>query len=154
LYTFVVLYRQRLSRIAMKDNLDNLLLELILMDTIATTGGRCIQGAERVIQRYVPTGLYDRIIERYDEISDDRDDINPHFLDPWLRLAALKDSRWKRKMILRFLCILSAGGAIGKSELSDVAALAAAMNASRECSQILCIANRTNQHPLLLARRC
>jgi hypothetical protein len=136
----------------MKDHLDNYLLELILMDTIAATGGRCIPGAERVIQRYMPPGLYDRIIERYDELSDDRDDDNPNFLDPWLRIAARQDSRWKRKMILRFLCILRAGGAISQSELSDVAALAAAMNASRECGQVLCLAIRTATPSLMTPR--
>jgi hypothetical protein len=135
----------------MKAYLDNYVLELILMDTIATTGGRCCQGAERVIQRYVPPGLYDRIIERYDELSDDRDDFNPNFLDPWFKLAASKDSRWKRKMIQRFLCILRASGPIGKSELRDVAALAAAMNASGECSQVLCVATRTDQYSVSTA---
>jgi hypothetical protein len=77
--------RQERSRLGMRASLDDYLLELILMDTIAVAGGRPIPGAERVIQRFLPTGLYDRIIARYDALSDDRDDSSADLLLPWLR---------------------------------------------------------------------
>lgn len=121
----------------MQESLDDHLLELILMDTIAVAGGRPIRNAERVIQRFLPEGLYDRIIERYDELSDDADDTDPRALLRWLRVAARKDTCWKRKMIMRFLCIVRAGDPIGYAELAEVAALASAMGARRECRQIL-----------------
>jgi hypothetical protein len=126
--------------------LDEYLLELILMDTIAIAGGRCIPDAERVIQHFIPQGLYDRIIARYDGLSDDRDDHDPRFLERWLRLAAGKDAQWKRKMITRFLCILHAGGDLGVAELTEVAALAARMNAAAECRQVFCVAHRSARH--------
>jgi hypothetical protein len=132
----------------MKELLDTYLLELILMDTAASSRGRCIPGAERIIQRSFPPGLYDCIMQRYDELSDDQDDSNPHFLDPWLRMAANQNPRWKRKMILRFLCIMHAGGPIGRAELSDVAVLAAAMGASREYGQALCSAIHINRRSI------
>lgn len=116
-------------------HLDDYVLELILMDTIAVAGGRARPGAEQAIQRFLPAGLYDRIIARYAALSDDEDD-DPYLLLPWLRKAARKDSRWKRRMIVRFLCIVRAGGALGADELAEVAALAAAMGAGRECRQV------------------
>ncbi len=116
--------------------LDDYLLELILMDTIAVAGGRCAPGVERTIQRFLPDGLYDQIVERYDAISWDADDEDPHLLTPWLRKAAGKNSRWKRRMIVQFLNILRTGGPLGPAEWAEVAALAAAMGAGRECRQV------------------
>jgi len=127
----------------MRTPLDTYVLELILMDTISVAGQRCIPGAERTIQRFIPEALYERIIERYDELSDDLDDRDPCFLDRWLRLAAQKDAHWKRKMIKRFICIMRAGGSIGALELAQVASLAAAMDACRECRQLFGVAFRT-----------
>lgn len=121
----------------MRASLDDYLVELILMDTIAVAGGRLIPNAESVIQGFLPPGSYDRIIARYDELSDDGDDAGPGIPLRWLRIAARKDARWKRKMIARFLCILAAGGPIGYAELAEVAALASAMGAGRECRQVL-----------------
>lgn len=120
----------------MRATLDDYLLELILMDTIAVAGDCVAPDAERVILRFLPAGLYERIMARYDALSDDRDDNNPALLKPWLGLAASKSSRWKRKMVARFLCILAAGGAVGDAELAEVAALASAMGARRECRQV------------------
>ncbi len=121
----------------MRQSLDDYLLELILMDTMAVAGGRPIPNAEGVIQRFLPRGLYARIIERYDELSDDGEDDNPNALARWLRIAEHKSPRWKSKMIVRFLCIVAAGGPVGYAELAEVAALASAMGAGRECRQIL-----------------
>jgi hypothetical protein len=120
----------------MRKSLDDYLLELILMDTIAVAGGHPNPGAEQVIQSFLPEGLYDRIIDRYDELSDDDDDTDPYALLRWLRIAASKEARWKRRMIVRFLCIVRAGGPVGYAELAEVAALAVAMGAGRECRQI------------------
>jgi hypothetical protein len=127
---------QERPRLGVRATLDDYLLELILMDTIAVAGGRLIPGAERVIQRFLPMGLYDRIIARYDALSDDQDDDGPDLLRPWLKMAASKDSRWKRRMIVRFLCIMAAGGPAGYGELAEIAALATAMGAARECRQV------------------
>jgi hypothetical protein len=135
----------------MKTVLDEYLLELILMDTIAVTGKRCIPNVEHIIQRFIPEGLYDQIIARYDELSDDREDNNPFFLRRWLRIAASKDSRWKRKMIKRLLCVIRAGGPIGATELAEVASLAAAMGADQECRQVFTIAFNTGAHAWLRA---
>ncbi len=120
----------------MYSDLDEYLLELILMDTIAVVGGRCDPGAEQVIQRYLPAGLYDRIMARYDALSEYWPDDDPNLLAPWLRRAAARDSRWKRRMIVRFLCIMRATGPVGPAEWAEVAALAAAMDAGRECRQV------------------
>ncbi len=120
----------------MWSDLDRYLLELILLDTISVSGGRCIPQAERVIQHYLPPGLYDRIIARYDELSADFDERDARFLRQWFRRAARQAPSWKRRMIVRFLHILSAGGPIGLAELADVAALAAQMGARRECRQV------------------
>lgn len=120
----------------MRTTLDDYLLELILMDTIAVSGGRIIPDADRVIQRFLPPGLYERIIDRYDALAEDWDADEPTLLGPWLKIAASKNSRWKRRMVARFLSILAAGGTIGASELVEVAALASAMGAGRECRQV------------------
>ncbi len=121
----------------MYTNLDNWLLELILMDTIAIACDLPLPGAEQVIQHFLPIGIYDQIIARYDTLSEDGDDNDPCLLQPWLCKAARKDSRWKHRMIVQFLCIMRTGGAIGPEGWAKVAALAAAMGASRECRQIL-----------------
>ena len=119
--------------------LDDYLLELILMDTFSIAGHRCIPDAERIIQQFIPEGLYDRIIARYDELSDEGDDTDPSFLRRWLSVAASKDPPWKRKMIRRFLAIArrALAASVGSNELVEVASLAAAMGAASECRQVL-----------------
>jgi hypothetical protein len=140
------LCRHREPRDAMKNHLDFYLLELILMDTIATMRGRYIPGAERIIQSYIPKGLYERIIERHDQLTADLADDDPRYLELWYKVASGQPSRWKRKMIGRFLSILRAGGAIGAPELADIAALAATINATREWRRMLSL-TRASQHP-------
>lgn len=120
----------------MRNALDDYLLELILMDTIAVTGRRPLAGVEGIIQRFLPAGLYDRVMARYDALSEGWADDDPQLLAPWLKKAAAKDSRWKRRMITQFLCILHTSGAIGPAEWAEVAALAAAMGAVQECRQV------------------
>lgn len=120
----------------MHNHLDDYILELILMDTIAVAGGRPRPGAELAIQRFLPAGLYDRLIERYDALSEDVDEDASTLLQPWLKRAAAKSSRWKRRMIIQFIAIVRAGGAAGPAEWAEVAALAAAMGAGRECRQV------------------
>lgn len=120
----------------MRTKVDDYLLELILLDTIAVSGKRPLPGAERIIQRLLPAGLYDRLIERYDALTGDYDADEQTVLWPWLRKAAGRDSRWKRRMIINFLCVLRTGGPLGTDELAEVAALAARMGAGRECRQV------------------
>lgn len=120
----------------MRDLLDEYLLELILMDSLVFSSSRCIPGAERVIQSFIPPGFYDRIIARYDAVSDDWDDAEARVPVSWLGRAASQSSAWKRMMIERFLQIICLGGGISHQELREVAALAHSMGAEQECRQV------------------
>ncbi len=115
------------------DDLDELVLQLVLMDSLIAVG-RCPRPrAESMILRYLTPGAYDRIIERYDELSDDDEDLN---LSPWLQLAALEPSWWKVAMIERFLYLASLDRRLDDRALGDVATLAAAIGAREECRLI------------------
>ncbi len=116
------------------EDLDDLVLVLILMDSLISAGRRSRPRAEAMIARYLPPGTYTQVVERYDQLSDDDDeDVN---LLPWLRMAALKPSWWKVAMIERFLYLASLDRRLDDQTLGEVASLAAAMGAMEECRLI------------------
>lgn len=116
------------------DSLDDMVLELILMDSFISVGHRPRPRAEAMIIRYLPPGAYTQVIERYDELSDDdEENIN---LGPWLRRAALMSSWWKVAMIERFLYLASLDRQLDDQALAEVCTLAAAMGAMEECRRI------------------
>ncbi len=135
----------------MRNLLDNYLLELILMDSFVSTSARCIPQAESIIQSYLPAGLYEQIIERYDELSSTGavdDDLLPLL---WQKRAVRQNSAWKRMMIERCLQILCAGGCCDTLGLAEVAILARNMAAEQECRQAfarLAFAPPAPPHPL------
>lgn len=113
------------------DDLDDLLLELILMDWLVAAGHRPRPKAARMIARYLPPGSYERIIERYDALSDDSD--RDESLRPWLRKAARKASSWKTSMIGRFIDLVSLDWRLDEEALGEISALVVAMGAQEEC---------------------
>lgn len=116
------------------DDLDEVLLELILMDWLLAAGRRPRPQAEAIMLRFLPPGTYDRLIERYDELSDDDDD--DASLLPWLQRAALRSPWWKIAMIERFLYLDSLDSRLDDQALGEVASLSAAMGAREECRRI------------------
>lgn len=120
----------------MRDILDDYLLELILMDSLVFVSSRYIPDADRIIQSFIPAGIYDRIMARYAAIADDADDSYLCLPARWQQRATQKSSAWKRMMIMRFLQIVSADGHVRARDLAEVATLAQSMGAERECCQV------------------
>lgn len=120
----------------MRNILDDYLLELILMDSLVFASDRRIPDADRIIQSFIPAGLYDRIMARYAAIADDADDGYLYLPARWQQRAAQKSPAWKRMMITRFLQIISPDGCIGDRDLAEVADLAQSIGAERECCQV------------------
>ncbi len=116
----------------MRRVLDDYLLELILMDSLVFTSERHIPDAERIIQSFIPPGFYDRIIARYDTLSETWDDPDAALCAYWGR-AARKSSAWKRMMIERLLGIACYGGCADCRGPVEVAALAREIAATAEC---------------------
>jgi len=116
-------------------NCDDLLLDLILMDSLVATGRRPRPRAARMIPRYIPPGCYEQVIERYDVWSENSGHATD-LLRPWLRRAARKTSLWKIAMVERFLYLVSLDFRIDDRTLGEVAALADAMGAREECRLI------------------
>jgi len=116
------------------------------MDTIARPDGRRANTAEELIERSIPETYYERVMDRYDELSDDTDD-ESRLLEPWLARAAAKSSQWKAKMIWRFLYIVTVDERISNQAINEVISLAMAMDAGPECQQMLRIMLAPAQAP-------
>ncbi len=118
-----------------KERLDEQLLELILIDTVALVDPRRSCVAERLIERVLSPGDYLRVLDRYDEMTDDSDDESELMAICFTR-AASKDSHWKSKMLRWFTYIIGAGHPLCRDGLVEVASLAAAMGATIECKAL------------------
>ena len=121
-----------------RERLDELLLELILIDTVAHLQPERGQAAERLIDRVFPPAEYQRVMEYYDELSGDDDD-DTQLIPVWFLRAACKDSRWKSKMLRYFNHVIGLGQPLGDEGIGELAKLADAMGARLEC-QVLCLA--------------
>lgn len=118
-----------------KERLDELLLELILIDTVALADPRRGPVAERLIERVLSPGEYLRVLDYYDEMTDDSDDESVLVAVCFTR-AALKDSQWKTKMLRWFTHIVGVGRPLSEDGLVEVASLASAMGATLECQAL------------------
>lgn len=127
--------RDRLAMPVPKERLDELLLELILIDTVALVDPRRGPVAERLIDRVLSPGDYLRVLDRYDEMTDDSDDESELIAICFAR-AASKDSHWKSKMLRWFTHIIGAGHPLTEDGLVEVASLASAMSAAQECKAL------------------
>lgn len=123
--------KDRFSVPVPKERIDERLLELILIDTVAIADPSRGPVAERLIERVLPPSDYARVLDRYDELSDDDDD-EAGLVDFFFRCASAKDSHWKSKMLRWFMYIVGGGQGLSNEGLIEVASLAAAMGASRE----------------------
>lgn len=112
-----------------------MLLELILIDTVALVDPRRGPVAERLIDRVLSPGDYLRVLDRYDEMTDDSDDESELIAICFAR-AASKDSHWKSKMLRWFTHIIGAGHPLTEDGLVEVASLASAMSAAQECKAL------------------
>lgn len=128
--------RDRFSVPVSKERLDELLLELILIDTVALADPRRGPVAERLVERVLSPSDYARVLDRYDELSDDDDD-EAGLVEFVFRCASVKDSHWKSKMVRWFVYIVGGGRPLSNEALTEVAALAAAIGASREYQALL-----------------
>ncbi len=118
-----------------KERLDEMLLELILVDTVALADPRRSPIAERLIERVLSPADYLRVLDRYDEMTDDSDDESELIAICFAR-AASKDSHWKSKMLRWFTHIIGAGHPLDEDGLVEVASLASAMGATLECKAL------------------
>ncbi len=121
-----------------RERLDELLLELILIDTVARLKPERGPVAERLVERVFPPADYLRVIEYYDELSGDDDD-DTQLVPIWFLRAACKDSGWKTKMLRYFTHVVGLGQPLGDEGVAELARLADAMGARLEC-QVLCLA--------------
>lgn len=117
---------------APRERLDEQLLELILIDTVALASPERGPAAERLIERILPPAQYNRVLDRYDELSADDDD-EAGLVELCFRRAAGKDSHWKSKMLRWFAYIVGGGRSLSSEGLAEVACLAARMAAGCEC---------------------
>ena len=113
------------------ERLDELLLELILVDTVALADPRRGPVAEHLIERAMSPADYGRVLERYDELSVDDDD-EAGLVEFCFRRASAKDSHWKSKMLRWFTHVVGGGLPLSNDELVELAGLAAAMGAKPE----------------------
>lgn len=127
--------QDRLAMPIPKERLDELLLELILIDTVALAEPCRGPVAERLIERVLSPVDYMRVLDRYDELSDDSDDESALMAICFTR-AASKDSHWKSKMLRWFTHIVGAGRPLSQDGLAEVASLASAMGATLECKAL------------------
>lgn len=127
--------KDRFSVPVPKERLDELLLELILIDTVALADPERGPAAERLIERVLPPSDYNRVMARWDELSDDDDDESGLVEFCFLRAAA-KDSHWKSKMLRWFTYIVGGGRPLSSEGLTEVAGLASAMGAALECQAL------------------
>jgi hypothetical protein len=123
--------KDRFSVPVQKERLDEMLLELILVDTVALADPRRGPLAERLIERAMSPSDYTRVLDRYDELSDDDDD-ETGLIEFCFKRASAKDSHWKSKMLRWFTQIVGGGNPLSSDELIEVAGLASAMGANRE----------------------
>jgi hypothetical protein len=89
-----------------------------------------------LIERCIPEAYYDRVMDRYDALSDDSDD-ERHLVETWLAKAASKSSQWKAKMIWRFLYIVTVDERITNQAINEVISMALAIDAGPECQQMI-----------------
>ncbi len=127
--------RDRLAMPVPKERLDEMLLELILIDTVALVDPRRGPVAERLIDRVLSPGDYLRVLDRYDEMTDDTDD-ESELIGICFARAASKDSHWKSKMLRWFTHIIGAGHPLSEDGLVEMASLASAMGATLECKAL------------------
>jgi hypothetical protein len=119
-----------------KERIDEQLLELILIDSVAKRDLSRSHRADSLTDSLFTASDYARMIDRYDELSDDEDDeagLEEYF---FLR-ASVKDSHWKSKMLRLFVYIVGGGHGLSNEGLTEVASLAAAMGALREWDGLL-----------------
>jgi len=128
-------FQDRLGMPVPREKVDELLLELILIDTVALADPRRGPIAERLIERVFSPGDYVRVLDRYDEVSGDDDD-ESRMVAFYFARAACKDSRWKSKMIRWFTHIVGAGQSLTEDGLVEVANLASAIGATIECQAL------------------
>jgi hypothetical protein len=127
--------QDRLATPIPKERLDELLLELILIDTVALADPDRGPVAERLIERVLSPNDYMRVLDRYDQLSDDSDD-ESKLMSICFTRAASKDSRWKSKMLKWFTHIVGAGRPLSQDGLVEVASFASAMGATLECQAL------------------
>jgi hypothetical protein len=127
--------RDRFSLPVQTERIDELLLELILIDTVAVAKPHRASAAERLIARVFSRSDYARVLDRSDELSDDNDD-DSGLVDLYMLRASAKDSHWKSKMLRWFSYIVGGGCPLSNDDLAEIAGLASAMGATRECQAL------------------
>lgn len=116
--------------------LDDYLLRLILIDTVAMADSRRSQAAERVIEQFLPPYFYDRVMAHYDDLADDSDD-ERDLLAMWLGRAAHRGRDWKVAVLAQLLQVVSFNGVLEGSALAELSGLAQAIEAGRELAEVL-----------------
>lgn len=132
---FLARKSSRPRRPATPEELDDFLLELILIDTLTVADPTREELSERLIRRVIPRSIYPRVMDRYDDLSHNAAD-DADVLAQWLPRAAMKDNRWKAKMIRWFVLIVGGGRRVNSEQLIEIANLAAAMGAASHCQHL------------------
>jgi hypothetical protein len=119
-----------------KERTDEQLLELILIDSVARRDLSRSHRADSLTDSLFTTSDYARIMQRYDDLSDDEDD-ETGFEEYFFLRASMKDTHWKSKMLRLFVYIVGGGQGLSNEGLTEVASLAASMGAMREWDGLL-----------------
>jgi hypothetical protein len=119
-----------------RECLDDCLLQLILIDTVAMRHPRrgCI--AERIIERLMSIHQYDLVMARYDDLTDDTDD-ETGLVDKWFAVAAGRDSDWKGAMLAQLVRVIAVDGELDAEGIDELGSLAQAIGATEELRMVL-----------------
>ncbi|OQA47106.1 MAG: hypothetical protein BWY52_00349 [Chloroflexi bacterium ADurb.Bin325] len=118
------------------DYVDDYLLQLILIDTVALRDPRRGPVAERIIEQAIPARQYDLVMARYDELTDDSDD-ETYLLERCFRLAAGRNGHWKGALLAQLRCVIAADGEIDAAGMNELTDLAEAIDATKGLRTLL-----------------
>ncbi len=119
-----------------RDCLDDCLLQLILIDTVALRDSRRGPIAERIIEQSIPLHQYDLVMARYDELTDDSDD-ETGLQEPWYAAAAARDSRWKSALLAQLLRVIAVDSELDAAGIEELGCVAQAIRAIEEFQTVL-----------------
>jgi hypothetical protein len=89
-----------------------------------------------MIERCIPGEEYERVMDLYDEMSDDNESESALLL-PWYARACAMDSRWKLEMVGKLLYVAAGGRTLTVQAIAEVAVLVEQIGALPEFHALL-----------------
>lgn len=115
-------------------SIDDYVLELILMDLVAYADNKMSKKEQQIIGRYIPASCREEVFDQYRNVIA-KTEKEPAVIGSYFLLASQRDSRWKTKMIKRFIAIARADRKIKQEELDLITDLAERIDAKGQCAK-------------------